>query len=109
MADIRNRGTLRLHPDAAIAYDPGTGTLTITVGGVSILTATAASGTLAGGQANIADVSITAVSDLSTSDTYSDAAVNGLKNDIMTEVGVLETAVNGILANLEAAGINLAS
>jgi hypothetical protein len=89
-------------------FNRGTGAFTITINDVLAGTFTA-SAVLALGLTTIADHEVTAVADLDTSDTYADADVNGMKDDIMTEVSALAVTVNAILARLEAAGISASS
>lgn len=59
---------------------------------------------LAGGQAHIADITLAAVAGV---DGTGDNAAS--KEDVDTRLGVIQAAINGILANLEASGINSAS
>lgn len=91
--------------NCVLDFDKGTGAFTITINDVLAGTFTASS-VLALGLETIADHTVTAVADLSTTNTYTDAAVNGMKDLIMTEVSDLAVTVNAILARLEAAGIS---
>jgi hypothetical protein len=93
---------------AIIDFHSGTGVFTVTIDDVLVATFTTGAA-LALGLTTIADHEVTAVVDLDTSDTYADADVNGMKDDIMTEVSALATALNAILARLEAAGISAAA
>ena len=94
--------------NCVLDFDKGTGAFTITINDTLAGTFTA-NAVLALGLTTIADHAVTAVADLDTSDTYTDAAVNGMKDNIMTEIGDLATALNAILARLEAAGISASS
>jgi hypothetical protein len=91
--------------NCVLDFDQGTGAFTITINDVLAGTFTA-SAALALGLETIANHSVTAVADLDTSDTYTDASVNAMKDLIMTEITDLATKVNAILARLEAAGIS---
>lgn len=91
--------------NCVLDFDKGTRAFTITIDDTLAGTFTA-DAALSLGLSTIADHSVTAVADLSTSDTYTDAAVNAMKASIMTEIGDLATALNAILARLEAAGIS---
>lgn len=91
--------------NAVLDFNKGTRAFTVSIDDTVVATFTT-DAALALGLSTIADHSVTAVADLDTSDTYTDAAVNAMKASIMTEISDLATALNAILARLEAAGIN---